>query len=88
MVPNSFCRLSWAEVTAQDGSCEFAKQPSVSCPCGPLTYAGVIRTGKSRVALTSNGLADVHVSTPVSLLEQLSRIELFPTALNVILLRK
>jgi hypothetical protein len=48
-------RFICVAVTFQCGVLDWAVQPSVSWPVGPLTYAGVISTGESSEALTRSG---------------------------------
>src|SRR5689334_13691304 len=81
--PDSFLRLIWLATTSQAGVDDWAVQPSVSCPGGPLTYDGVILTGEERAALTSRGFAEWHVVVSLWSVVQLRATELFPMAENV-----
>jgi hypothetical protein len=82
-VPETFLRLIWLAATSHAGVLDWAVQPLVSCPMGPLTYPGVILTGADRAALTSSGFVDWQVVVAVLWSAvHLRATELFPTAEN------
>lgn len=63
--PETFLRLIWLATTSHAGVLDWAVQPLVSCPTGPLTYPGVILTGADSAALTRTGFVDWHAVVAV-----------------------